>query len=108
MRVVYRVWLDDNGKVFGEGPYRLLKGVEKLGSLHQAAIQMRMSYRKAWLTLKTCEERLGFTLLYRHTGGSSGGGSSLTEEGKDFIRRYERFRKDVREGLEKTYKKHFR
>ncbi len=108
MRVVYRVWLDNDGKVFGEGPYRLLKGVEKLGSLHRAAIEMKMSYRKAWLTLKTCEERLGFALLDRQTGGTSGGGSHLTARAKDFITRYEHFRKDVREGLEKSYRKHFR
>ncbi len=107
MRVVYRVWLDNNGKAFGEGPYRLLKGVEKLGSLHQAAIEMKMSYRKAWLTLKTCEEKLGFALLDRKAGGTSGGGSHLTAKGQDFIKRYERFRKDVKTGLEKVYKKHF-
>jgi len=108
MRVAYRVWLDHNGKVFGEGPYRLLKGVEKLGSLNQAAIDMKMSYRKAWLTVNTCEEKLGFALIERQTGGTSGGGSRLTVKGKNFIKRYERFRNDVREGLEKTYKKHFR
>ena len=108
MRVMYRVWLDNSGKVFGEGPYRLLKGVEKLGSLHQAAIEMKMSYRKAWLTLNTCEERIGFALIERQTGGTSGGGSRLTVKGKNFIKRYERFRKDVQEGLEKAFKKHFR
>jgi molybdate transport system regulatory protein len=108
MKVAYRVWLDHNGKVFGEGPYRLLKGVEKLGSLNQAAIEMKMSYRKAWLTVNTCEDKLGFALIERQTGGTSGGGSRLTVKGKNFIKRYERFRNDVREGLEKTYKKHFR
>ena len=107
MRVMYRVWLDNKGKVFGEGPYRLLKGVEKLGSLHQAAMEMNMSYRKAWLMVNACEERLGFTLIERQTGGASGGGSRLTVKGKNFIRRYERFRKDVEEGLEMAYKKHF-
>jgi molybdate transport system regulatory protein len=108
MRVLYRVWLDSNGKAFGEGPYRLLKGVEKLGSLHQAAMEMKMSYRKAWLTVNACEERLGFTLIDRQTGGTSGGGSRLTVKAKNFMKRYERFHKDVRDGIEKTYKKHFR
>jgi molybdate transport system regulatory protein len=108
MRVAFNVWLDNDGKTFGEGPYRLLKGVEKLGSLHQAAIEMKMSYRKAWLTLNTCEERLGFALIERQVGGTSGGGSHLTVKGKNFVKRYELFRKDVREGLEKTFKKHFR
>ena len=107
MRVVYRIWLDNKGKVFGEGPYRLLKGVEKLGSLHQAAMEMKMSYRKAWLTLKTCEERLGFMLLQRQTGGTSGGGSHLTAEAKSFVKRYERFRGETDKAIERIYRKHF-
>ena len=52
MKLAYKVWLDNEGKAFGEGPYRLLKLVEKTGSLHQAAMEMKMSYRKAWLTLR--------------------------------------------------------
>ena len=107
MRVLYRVWLDNNGKVFGEGPYRLLKGVERLGSLHQAAMEMKMSYRKAWLTLNTCEERLGFPLIERQTGGTSGGGSRLTVKGKNFIRRYEQFREETSKAIERIYRKHF-
>ena len=107
MKVAYRIWLDHKGKVFGEGPYRLLKGVEKLGSLHQAAIQMKMSYRKAWLTINTCEERLEFMLIERQTGGASGGGSQLTVKAKNFMKRYERFRGETDKAIERIYRKHF-
>lgn len=107
MRVAYKVWLDNNGKVFGEGPYRLLKLVEKTGSLHQAAIQMKMSYRKAWRTLHYIEENLGFALLDRQVGGVSGGGSRITENARDLIKHYEQFREEVKEALERIYKKHF-
>ena len=107
MRVLYRVWLDNNGKAFGEGPYRLLKGVERLGSLHQAAMEMKMSYRKAWLTVNACEERLGFALIDRKTGGASGGGSHLTVKGKNFVKRYEEFRRETNKAIERIYRKHF-
>jgi len=107
MRVLYRVWLDNNGKAFGEGPYRLLKGVEKLGSLHQAAMEMKMSYRKAWLTVNACEERLGLTLIERQTGGASGGGSYLTVKGKNFVKRYEQFKTETNKAIERIYRKHF-
>lgn len=107
MKVVYRVWLDNNGKVFGEGPYRLLKGVERLGSLHKAAMEMKMSYRKAWLTVNACEERLGFALIDRQTGGASGGGSHLTVKGKNFVKRYEEFRGETNKAIERIYRKHF-
>jgi molybdate transport system regulatory protein len=107
MRIGYKVWLDNNGKAFGDGPYTLLRRVEKMGSLHQAAKQMGMSYSKAWRLIRTLEERLGFTLLERKVGGISGGGSRVTSQGEDLMNHYERFRRNVEKGLEKIYRKHF-
>jgi molybdate transport system regulatory protein len=107
MKIAYKVWLDRDGKAFGDGPYELLRRVEKTKSLHQAANQMRMSYSKAWRLIRTLEERLGFILLERKTGGPSGGGSKVTPQGKDLMNHYEQFRRDVEKGLENIYKKHF-
>lgn len=107
MRIGYKVWLDNNGKAFGDGPYELLRRVESKTSLHQAATQMNMSYSKAWRLIRTLEERLGFALLERKVGGQSGGGSRVTPRGRDLLDRYERFQKDVKSGLEKIYRKHF-
>ncbi len=107
MKIGYKIWLDNHGKAFGDGPYELLRRVEKIMSLHQAAHQMGMSYSKAWRLIQTLEQRLGFALLERKVGGQSGGGSRVTSQGKDLMSRYERFRKDVEKGLEKIYHKHF-
>lgn len=107
MKIAYKVWIDNNGKAFGEGPYQVLKEIEKTGSLHQAAMNLNMSYRKAWLMLQGIEKRLGFSLLERKVGGLSGGGSHITPTGKIFMKSYEAFRKDVKTTLEKTFKKHF-
>jgi molybdate transport system regulatory protein len=108
MKVGYKVWIDNNGKAFGEGPYQVLKRIEETGSLHKAAMDLNMSYRKAWLMLQAIEARLGFALLERKVGGVSGGGSNITPEGKKFLKSYEGFREDVRQTLEKTFKKHFK
>ena len=107
MKIAYKVWLDNDGKAFGEGPYRILKQIEKAGSLHQAAIDLNISYRKAWMTLQNVEKKLGFTLIDRQVGGVAGGGSHITSSGKTFMRNYEKFRADVEKVLEKTYQKHF-
>jgi len=107
MKVGYKVWIDNDGKAFGEGPYQVLKRIEETGSLHQAAIQLNMSYRKAWLMIQEMEKRLGFPLLERKVGGMSGGGSHITPEGKKFMESYEGFRQDVKNVLEDTFKKHF-
>ena len=107
MKIAYKVWLDNNGKAFGEGPYQLLKRIEEKGSLHQAAMDMKMSYRKAWLTLRSIEKKLGFSLISRQVGGISGGGSQVTDAARELMKNYEGFRNDVREALETIYQKHF-
>jgi molybdate transport system regulatory protein len=108
MRVAYRIWIDNDGKAFGEGPYRLLKGIEKTGSLRQAAAEQGISYRKAWCVLRDIEAKLGFEVLERQVGGVSGGGSVLTVSGKSLMKRYERFRAEANKALEQIFLKHFR
>ncbi len=107
MKIGYKVWLDNDGKAFGDGPYELLKRVEETHSLHRAAKEMGMAYSKAWRLIGTMEKRLGFALLERKVGGQSGGGSNVTSQGKDLMNHYGRFRRDVERGLEKIYQKHF-
>ena len=94
MKAVTKItFLDDNGeKFFGEGPARLLHGVEENGSLRAAAISMDMAYTKALKLIRNAENALGYPLIRRTTGGKDGGGSCLTEEGKEWLERYEAYR----------------
>jgi molybdate transport system regulatory protein len=107
LKVLYKVWLDNDGKAFGDGPYERLRWVEKTRSLHRAARQMDMAYSKAWTLVRSLESRLGFSLIERKVGGTAGGGSTITAEGKDFMERYRKFRTDAGKALEKTYAQHF-
>ena len=107
MKVAFKIWLDNNGKAFGEGPCELLKRVDRTKSLHEAANQMGMSYSKAWTLIQTMEEHLGFALLDKKVGGRSGGGSRVTAEGRDLLKRYHRFEKDARNAVEEVYEKYF-
>ncbi len=106
-KVGYKVWLDKNGKAFGEGPYELLKRVDETRSLHWAAKEMGMAYSKAWRLMGAMERRLGFLLIERKVGGLSGGGSRVTSQGKELMKRYKDFQKDVNTSLEKIYRTHF-
>ena len=94
MRAVTKIQItDDNGiKFFGEGPCRLLRCVEKTGSLRAAAMEMEMAYSKACKLLKQAEANLGFSLTTRAAGGKGGGGSVLTPEGKRWLKQYEDYR----------------
>jgi len=107
MKVAYKIWIDQNGKAFGDGPYAILKGVEKTGSLHKVADQMGMAYSKAWTLIRILEQRLGFLLLDRKVGGRSGGGSQITPQAKELMLRYGPFQKEAKDAIEKIYQKHF-
>lgn len=107
MRLEYKIWLDYEGRVFGYGPARLLDGVEEWGSLRKAAQELNMSYNKAWRILHAAEQRLGFALLNRSVGGVSGGGSHLTLEAQDLMRRYRAVTAEAEEALETVFQRHF-
>lgn len=99
---------DDNGiKFFGEGPLRLLRCVERTGSLRSAAIEMEMAYSKASKLLKQAEANLGFSLTSRSAGGKDGGGSILTPEGKQWLRQYEAYRDACVKANQKLYRQFF-
>lgn len=108
MKPAVRIWLDQGGKAFGEGPYELLKRIEAAGSLHKAAAQMEMAYSKAWKIIRTIEQRLGFPVLERRVGGRLGGGSRITPEARELMSCYATFRKEVQETVNRIFQKRFR
>lgn len=98
------IFFDDNDeKFFGEGPYRLLLAIEETGSLRSASKSMGLAYSKAFYMIKNAEEALGFPLTSRTTGGRSGGGSTITPEGKEWLKKYETYRKACNEVNSKLY-----
>ena len=107
MRLDYKLWLVYRGRAFGDGPARLLAGVEQYGSLRKAAQELGMSYNKAWRILHAAEQRLGFPLLDRSVGGSLGGGSNITPEARDLMIRYQALAAEAGEVLEQVFQRHF-
>ena len=102
------IFLDDNGeKFFGEGPARLLHGIAQTGSLRAAAMSMDMAYTKALKLIRNAENALGFALIRRSTGGKDGGGSTLTEEGKEWLQRYEAYRDACKQSNSALYLEFF-
>jgi len=104
MEVKLKIWLEDKGKpVFGQGRCRLLEAIHQYGSINRASKELEQPYRKAWSSLTAMEQRLGFKLLERRTGGESGGGTCLTREGLDFLRRYGELMQELQSlALQKT------
>ena len=94
MKTVTRITFLDaqDDKFFGEGPARLLRGVEETGSLRAASLAMNMAYTKALKLIRNAEAAVGVPLITRSTGGRDGGGSCLTDAGKELLARYEAYR----------------
>jgi molybdate transport system regulatory protein len=107
VRLAYKIWLEYRGRAFGDGPARLLDGVEQAGSLRRAASELGMSYNKAWRILHAAEQRLGFALLDRSVGGSLGGGSQLTPQAQDLLARYRALAAAAEEALTRVFEQHF-
>jgi molybdate transport system regulatory protein len=108
MKLAYNICLEnDRGRAFGEGPYRLLKGIEMTGSLWDAAVGMGMAYSKARRVMECCERTLGFALTRRKKGGASGGGSEVTAQAVELTRAYESLRTEIEDVIGEAYKRHF-
>src|SRR3972149_9284363 len=97
-----KLGLEIDGKpFFGEGRFQLLKGIDKYGSINQAAKAAKIPYRRAWSYLHAMEDRLGIKLIVTQTGGYNGGGTMLSMEAKEFIKRYEGMMSDLEGVLKK-------
>lgn len=85
-----KVWLEDReGRIiFGLGRMRILRAIDRCGSLNAAAKDLKMSYRAVWGKIKVTEDALGKPLLVKNQGGSAGGGSTLTPYAYTLMERY--------------------
>ena len=65
----------------------LLQALERTGSINKAAQAVGMQYRTAWQKICRLGNLLPYPLLSKRIGGSGGGGSVLTEEGRQLLNR---------------------
>ncbi|MDX9768360.1 MAG: TOBE domain-containing protein [Ectothiorhodospiraceae bacterium] len=78
-----RLWLDRDGQGYlGGGRIELLERIGETGSISQAAKQMGMSYKAAWDAVEAMNNLAERPLVMRSTGGRGGGGTLLTEYGR--------------------------
>jgi molybdate transport system regulatory protein len=72
----------------GEDRIRLLEMIEEQGSITKAAKAVGISYKTAWDTMDAINNLSDKPLFVRMAGGKSGGGTRLTDEGREVIRKY--------------------
>ena len=72
----------------GPGKIALLEAIDEKGSITAAARHLDMSYRRAWLLLDELNRSLVQPAVDSAKGGQHGGGSALTDAGRELIRLY--------------------
>ena len=104
MEIKSKLWIEVDGQpVFGRGRRFLLEAIDRYGSINQAAKEINISYRKAWGYIKAMEERLGFRLMERQAGGKNGGGATLTDEARAFLKKYAALEYGMQELVDKRF-----
>jgi molybdate transport system regulatory protein len=70
----------------GPGKIELLEAIRDSGSLSQAARDIGMSYRRAWLLVESLRTSFREPVTLATTGGRGGGGVALTKFGETLVR----------------------
>jgi molybdate transport system regulatory protein len=92
MKIDGRFWLTKDGQSFlGSGRIELLNQIEKTGSIHAAAKEMKMSYKAAWERINSMNNLADELIITRTIGGKGGGGTILTPYAHKLIATYHRF-----------------
>ena len=89
LRVRSKIWIEnEDGKlVIGTGRLRILEAIREVGSMNKAAQKLNQPFRAVWGKIRATEERCGFAIVERTSGGSR-----LTEKGRELLETYIRLR----------------
>lgn len=93
IRFNYKIWLStvEGTNLLGDGKWKILKAIEKHGSLRAATVALGLTYRRTWGDLQKIEHELGINLLETSRGGAEGGKTYLTKEGKMLVKAFDDF-----------------
>jgi len=107
IRLRYKLWMADeqeNG-ILGDGKWQMLKLIDEKGSLKAACDELGYTYRRTWGNLQKIEKFFGFPLLETYRGGSDGGKTILTDEGRKLVRAFDTFHQTVDSTIQKGFEK---
>jgi molybdate transport system regulatory protein len=104
LQVRSKIWLEIDGEpVFGQGRERLLRLIQKSGSINAASKEMGIPYRKAWTYIDTMEKRLGVSLVNRLKGGCGGGESTLTTEAHMMLEQFDALQQGFQDFVDQKF-----
>jgi molybdate transport system regulatory protein len=90
-------------RALGPGKVALLEGIAQSGSLSEAARELKMSYRRAWLLLEDMNTAFQERVVETSVGGRGGGGAQLTSFGRSLIDAYRELEADIRQRAQNAF-----
>ena len=108
LRVDGQLWFNRGEKGYlGGKRIELLEQIEATGSISRAAKQIKLSYKAAWDAVDAMNNLSERPLVVCSAGGAQGGGTRLTDFGREMLHvwrrmqtEYERFLAHVAQGIE--------
>ena len=105
-KIKSRIWIEaDENVLLGEGRVKLLKAIDKNGSLSKAAKSINLSYKKAWTMIDCVNKSAKKPVTESSIGGKGGGGATLTEYGKELIKAFDEINKNCWSHLDQQIEK---
>ena len=92
-----RISIEKEFAFFNSRAKLLLILIEETQSVKGACKYMALSCGKAWNMINEMEEALGYSVVERRHGGRRGGKTVLSQKGKEFLKKYEKYEKDIKE-----------
>ena len=106
-RPVAHFTLTKGGDLYDGRLSMLLHLVDETRSVRDACEMMQISYSTAWNMLNHVEKELGYPLVTRIRGGSTGSGSVLTQKGRKLMESYDEFSAQLEQTAQELYQKYF-
>lgn len=101
-----RIWIEiDEEKLLGHGRVELLERIHASGSIRQAALQMKMSYKQAWDLVNHMNNGFKQPLVISKRGGKGGGVAIITPFGLQIIAEFKVLQQKFFQFLDENGKK---
>lgn len=89
------------GPFLGGTRIRLLEAIDEHGSISQAAKHVPLSYKAAWDAVDAMNNLSEQPLVERSTGGRQGGGTRLTDHGRQLVAMYRAVEREYQSTLDR-------
>lgn len=90
-----RILIGRGGWLFRPEDAQLLEMIGQTGSIQRACACVHISYTRGWTRLRDMERELGMKLTERNVGGTEGGGTALSADGRALLEAYRRYASEL-------------